>query len=123
GQVDDVNLEVERVHSGVTADQAEHFTVVVESWGKRLGGAIDDAGPGVIVQIRAHSRKVQDNPDPDLAQVSLRADAGQHQQLRGTYRARGQYDVIAASDPGYDAAHAVLDARATSGSHLNSASP
>ena len=46
--------------------------------------------------------------------MSLRADAGQQQQLRGSDRARGQYDLSPAGRPAHLGAHAVLHARATS---------
>jgi hypothetical protein len=56
----------------------------------------------VVLEVDAHRRQVVDDVYAELPQVAGRPDAGQHQQLRGTYSACGQYDGPSGGDSAQD---------------------
>lgn len=70
------------------------------------------SGPGRLSSRKGTSTKVHHCVDPDLPEVALRADTGQHQHLWCAHRSRTQHDLPGASCGGCLAADAVLHAGA-----------
>ena len=65
----------------------------------RLLGLPRDDAFRVIAQVLADSRRIHAGLDADLGEVVLRADAREHEQLRGVDRAGGDDDFLLRLDP------------------------
>ena len=65
----------------------------------RLLGLPRDDALRVIAQVLADSRRIHASFDADLGEVGLRADAREHEQLRGVDRAGGDDDFLLRLDP------------------------
>ena len=63
----------------------------------------------MVVEVGAHPGEIGEHVDPDLTQVGLRSDAGDHQQLRRADRPGGQDDLAPGLHGDRVAAGAVLD--------------